>query len=1381
MKAIIFSVVLLTLLVNLSSYGQAFVHPGILNNQSELDFVKSKIQAGQQPWLQAFNDLKASSYSSLTYVAKPYATVSCGSFNNPNIGCSQIVDDGMAAYSLALMWEYTGDIRYATKSISIINAWSTTFQNITTQSNQRLVVSWAVPWYTNAAEILRYSNCGWTNTNLTNFNAFLAKLLPYVTDDTMPGNNWIQSSIEAHLAISIFTDNRTEFNSAISRWKVRVKTYIYQTTDGATPFDYPSGHVNINSSRWNGTRVFVNGLCMETCRDLGHMKLGVNSMMYAAQSAYEQGVDLFTLEQKRLSDFFELHGSWMTGAAAVPLNINGGLVIVSPGTPGIKPPTGGGGAAFEIAYNHLHTRLNTNLPYTLQMINTHRPANAGHWVFKWETLTHGDLPFNINPTTNNPPTISIASPQSTTTNCSPASITMNASATDDHGVQKVEFYNGATLLNTDNSSPFTYTWNPVSTGSYSITAKAYDASNLNTTSNSIKIDVYLTPTIVNKVSLNGTWLTANQAVACAGATIILGPSPVVATGWRWTGLNGFTSTQRDPTLISAAINQTGTYTAKYLDLNGCSAISSFNLQINAVPTATVTSPTNSFCAGGSVVLTSSTGASYKWFNGTTQVGIAATYTATTAGNYTVQVTNASGCSATSAVKKITINPLPTATITSPSNSFCAGGSVVLTSSAGASYKWFSGTTLVGTTATYTANTAGNYTAQVTNTSGCSTTSAVKTITISALPTATITSPSNSFCAGSSVVLTSSACASYKWFNTTTQVGTTATYTATAAGNYTVQVTNASGCSATSAVKTITISALPNATITSPSNSFCAGGSVVLTSSAGASYKWFSGTTLVGTAASYTATTAGNYTVQVTNASGCSATSAVKTITISALPTATITSPSNSFCEGGSIVLTSSTGASYKWFNGTTLVGTAASYTATTARNYTVQVTNASGCSTTSAVKTITISALPTATITSPSNSFCAGGSVVLTSSAGASYKWFNGTTQVGTAAIYTATAAGNYMVEVTNNAGCNATSAPSVISVTNSIIWYADTDGDGKGDPAVTQNSCTQPTGYVSVAGDGCPTDSNKIAPGICGCNVPESSCTKQPQTITFTPFNPNQHVGDPDFNLSASASSGLPITYTSSNPNVAIIIGNTVHIVGPGSTTITASQGGNSTYAPSSTTQTLNIAGAVSQAILQVLDGSTILQDNGAALNIGSAPINTQTLNKTITLKNIGTNDLIIKSLSAIPGFRVTQQNATSTIQPNQTISILITGIPTDINAPTIGAIHIASNDPNATFTLNVSVDVSTSTSTLGSLLSSQIELFPNPTTGNVSLRFNGSFEEVSIQLFSIDGKFIERKDIGMVANIEEQLLIQELPNGVYFLEIKTKQGSIVKRLIKQ
>ncbi|MCF8320275.1 MAG: T9SS sorting signal type C domain-containing protein [Flavobacterium sp.] len=71
-----------------------------------------------------------------------------------------------------------------------------------------------------------------------------------------------------------------------------------------------------------------------------------------------------------------------------------------------------------------------------------------------------------------------------------------------------------------------------------------------------------------------------------------------------------------------------------------------------------------------------------------------------------------------------------------------------------------------------------------------------------------------------------------------------------------------------------------------------------------------------------------------------------------------------------------------------------------------------------------------------------------------------------------------------------------------------------------------------------------------------------QPQTINFNPL-PFKKIGDADFNPGATASSGLAITYTSSNLNVATIVNNMIHIVGLGSTTITASQAGNNGYNP--------------------------------------------------------------------------------------------------------------------------------------------------------------------------------------------------------------------------
>jgi hypothetical protein len=74
-------------------------------------------------------------------------------------------------------------------------------------------------------------------------------------------------------------------------------------------------------------------------------------------------------------------------------------------------------------------------------------------------------------------------------------------------------------------------------------------------------------------------------------------------------------------------------------------------------------------------------------------------------------------------------------------------------------------------------------------------------------------------------------------------------------------------------------------------------------------------------------------------------------------------------------------------------------------------------------------------------------------------------------------------------------------------------------------------------------------------------------QIITFNALPPI--VSDaPDFDPGARASSELPVTYTSSNTAVATIVNGLVHLVGPGTTTITASQSGNAIYSPATNVQ---------------------------------------------------------------------------------------------------------------------------------------------------------------------------------------------------------------------
>ena len=204
------------------------------------------------------------------------------------------------------------------------------------------------------------------------------------------------------------------------------------------------------------------------------------------------------------------------------------------------------------------------------------------------------------------------------------------------------------------------------------------------------------------------------------------------------------------------------------------------------------------------------------------------------------------------------------------------------------------------------------------------------------PTITASGPTT-FCAGDSVTLISSPESTYLW----STGATTQSINVTTAGSYTVQVTNANEClSAPSAATIVKVNSLPvTPTITaSGPTTFCAGGSVTLTSSAGSTYLWSTGATT----ASINVTIAGSYTVKVANASGCQSVESVPTVvTVNALPaTPTISAGGpTTFCEGGNVTLTSSPGSTYLWSTG----ATTPSINVTTAGSYTVRVTDANGC------------------------------------------------------------------------------------------------------------------------------------------------------------------------------------------------------------------------------------------------------------------------------------------------------------------------------------------------------------------------------------------------------------------------------------------------------
>jgi len=129
----------------------------------------------------------------------------------------------------------------------------------------------------------------------------------------------------------------------------------------------------------------------------------------------------------------------------------------------------------------------------------------------WQFKTDGTAPAN------QLPTVSITSPVHNAGFIAPASITLNANAADADGtVSNVQFYNGATLLGSDASSPYSYTWTSIAAGTYSITAIATDDRGGKTTSALITIIVAAKPTDCAGVE-NGTAVKDN-CDRCVGGT-----------------------------------------------------------------------------------------------------------------------------------------------------------------------------------------------------------------------------------------------------------------------------------------------------------------------------------------------------------------------------------------------------------------------------------------------------------------------------------------------------------------------------------------------------------------------------------------------------------------------------------------------------------------------------------------------------------------------------------------------------------------------------------------------------------------------------------------------------------------------------------------------
>lgn len=942
--------------------------------------------------------------------------------------------------------------------------------------------------------------------------------------------------------------------------------------------------------------------------------------------------------------------------------------------------------------------------------------------------------------------------------------------------------NGGVNISTPTVAGLSYQWRLNDINIPGATANSFDATisgvytvvisdALACTAESNGIGVQVTPQPIVAISA------ATSTTICTGGSVVLSTPTQPGITWQWfrnnIAINGATS-------ASFSATQTGTYTLVGTSGGFCTGTSNgIDVNVISAPTAVVTAAGNTtICQGSNIILSvaSQPGTSIQWKRNNVDIAGAteSTFTANQAGAYTAVVSAGANCSTTSNSITINVVPGPTAAITAGSSTvFCQGGNVVLTAASvtGATYQWLNNGVPVNgaTTTSYTASGSGSFNILVT-TAACASTSNTIDVLVNPIPTAVATAQGpTTFCTGGSVNLSATPVdnAIYQWLNAGAQISgaNSATYNATATGTYTVNVIS-NGCLASSNAISVTVNPPPVATITANgSTTVCQGSSVTLNATAGAglSYQWLLNGTQIGGAnnASYTASTAGNYTVIVSQGSNCSSTSNAANVNILALPQISVAASGPlAICQGSSVNLTASpsAGNTFQWqIGGANISGaTNASYAANGAGTYTVVATSSNGCAATSSPSVVTINPLPPASITpNGPTTFCVGGNVLLQANTGNgfNYQWQNGGNVIPGAVngVLNVSTAGSYTVTVSDLSNCSATSSSINVNVAGvqAEISFTGQPAICDGQAVVLNANTGSGLTYVwsnngnTISGATSATYTATIGGNYTVAVTDPNNCTSTSdvQTITVgeTPAVPEITANGPvkfceGGSVELNTPSVIGIVYQ------WLLDGNI--LAGENQPSITAEESGDFLLTA------VNVSGCLSQSL-------------PVEVEVYPTPTVTFTLNPDTTC---------VDQLFALQGGSPSggDYSGTNVDQGNFLSSTAGTFTITYQYADANGCTASATDD------LKVY-----NCASIEELISSNIQLYPNPANELVTIEIPSEMIVNSIQMTDLSGRLVEVNMIN-AGNNRYNVPVANLASGTYQIVILTDEYQLVKRFVK-
>ncbi len=800
------------------------------------------------------------------------------------------------------------------------------------------------------------------------------------------------------------------------------------------------------------------------------------------------------------------------------------------------------------------------------------------------------------------------------------------------------------------------------------------------------------------------------------------------------------------------------------------------------------------CAGDNVQLQASGGTSYTWspaagLSATNIANPVATPTETT--TYTVTITNADGCTDTDEVT-IKVNPKPVASITvDGETSFCQGGSVTLTANSGTgyTYQWLKDSNPINqaTTATLTARESGNYTVIVKSSGGCAATATGVKVTVTPAATASA-GADKEICARGSAQLQATGGATYTWSPAT---GLSATNIANPVANpattttYTVTVTNAEGCSATDQI-IVKVVASPQVTITAGSETtFCEGGSVKLTASAGTgyTYQWFKDGNPINqaTSASFTSFNSGSFTVKVKNSGGCEAESTPVKVTVNK-PFAVSAGAEQEVCTNTqAFALSGFSPAGGTWTGkGVSADGTFNPATAGAGQHTLTYSVTQNSCTVTATKKISVSQAVATPGAITGNTTLCAGTSDVSYSisavSGATNYTWtvpsgFSITSGQGTATIKVkaGTAGGQVTVKAENNCGTSQ-AASLTINVTAIPTTTITTSGNTSVCEGgnVTLNASTGSNYTYQWLRD------NQVISGATGTTY--NATTSGSYTVRVT-------NGD-----CAQTSSAVAVTVNPTISGNAITTGNQSVCSGATAAEIKASvpKGGSGsyTYQWEQSTDGTNFT-AIQNAAGQNYTPATITATTWFRRKVTSGDCSHLSESIKVTL-----NQAPKVSLSSFAKMCTDDAKLTLTGGQPEGGTYSGTGVAGGIFDPVVAGagVHTISYTYAGEGGCTV---VATQTITVEECVTGVDEeeppytftLFPNPTDSWVTIEVElPNRTNITLLLLDARGRVILQKDYkDFTGAFNRKIELQDMARGMYFLKLITNEGTYHRKIIRQ